>query len=506
MTGDTEERLASMLARHADELTVGDVPLAAIGRESARRGRRQRRMVLGGVGVVAAAALVSAGLVATDGANDPDPARPVPSMPSYYPTGPSVPEWPPDGGGEVSAPPQNPARREADRAAVAAAMAWPTRGSLRGDPQLLAQVRDRVWNDPTVKRSTAMQPPPQTELAVWYAADTPAGRVIVVGYTVRMYPDATVPAHVLVLAGPTGASPAQMQVVGSIGEALGSDLTLSRLIPDERGGWWLFALAAPGTNEAQVSWYPRYGPRGREPREWTGVAVDDGIVLAAAPGRTVTARLTLSQGGVRTVDTPVVEDSDQLNDPSFLPSEPDLSPDPDVKAWATRRISLLTGVPADRLTVRELASSGTREGHASHLLTVRLPGAALLVVLVQETPAQDAPADRTLHVAVAPAAVAGADAAGGNSDAMVASRLWAWRDSTRIVAAAPFARNESIRVRYGATEVATGTLDGAGFADLSTRSTTGKSVTVEVSQTPGIWLPGTDPDADPHSDPFDLRD
>lgn len=517
MNRETEGRLAAALSDRADEVAFGDAPLAAIKRESARLERRRRRLVLASVACVTATVVAAGAVAAWSDTEGQAPAKPLPYpsdvAPRFTP-GPPVPPpaatVPPDmptAAPTVPGPPRpDPATGQPDADAVRSAMRWPTRGSLRGDPAVLDAARARLIADAATSKGVLRSPDDAASLdvTVWYAADTPAGRIVVVGATVNR-PGASTGANVVVWAGPTGAPIADLGIVGNVGETLDADMTLSRLI-ETPGGWWLFALSVPGADSAKVSWHPQFDARGRAPRTWMGVGADDGVVLAPAPGRAVAARITLLRGGATLVEQPVSEDSDDLNDPSFLP--PGLTPDTaPVTEWLAARLELPLGLPSRDLAVTEVAYGRGPNGHANVLLTVRLPSGAVLVALVADRPVPDGPPLRSLMVAVAPAAVAVGDEAGGSTDTMVLNRVWTWLDGDRLTVAAPSAPGADVRVTQPGTLPRLGSLDADGFADLTVLPELPVAGTkVEVAQAKDIWRPSATPANDTHTDPFDLRD
>lgn len=505
MSRETERRLAEALSGRADEVPFGDAPLAAIGRESARLDRRRRRLVLASVAGVAATAIAAGAVAAWSGSDDQTPARPLP-FPSGVtpPVSSETPRPNPTAARTAGPPPPGSATGVPD--GVRSSMDWRTRGSLREDAAVLAAARDRMQAE-AKSHKLGIGDPTRTDpltTAVWYAGDTPAGRVVVVAVA-QEYDGAFEAARFLVWAGPSGAPVSELAVVGNVGEGLDDDLTLSRLVPSP-GGWWMFTLSAPGGDAAKVSWYPQFDARGRAPRTWVDVEAVDGVVVAPAPGRAVAARVAVLRGGETVSEQPVMEDSLDLNDPSFMP--PDLTPEyTPTTEWVAARLALVLGLRPTDLAVNRLAADAGANGFANSLIRVRLPSGATLVALVADRPVADGPPLRSLLVAVAPAAVAGGDEAGGSTDVMILSRVWAWLDQNWVVVAAPTAQDTDIRLGSNGAVLQTGRLDGSGFTEFSLENgTAGTDVRVEVAQAEGVWRPAVNPAEDTHTDPFDLRD
>ncbi|MEU8136385.1 hypothetical protein [Streptodolium elevatio] len=516
MNPETEGRLAAALSERADEMPFGDAPLAAIRRESARLDRRRRRLVTAGAACVAATVVAAGAVAALSDTDGQAPAKPLPYPSDLAPRpapGPLTPSpgatAPPDvptAAPTAAFPPApDPAIGALDADAVRSAMRWPTRGSLRGDPAVLDAARARLIADSATGKGVLRSPDDAAwlDVTVWYAADTPAGRIVVVGATVNR-PGASAGADIVVWAGPTGTPIADLRIVGNVVESLDADMTLSRLI-ETPGGWWLFAMSAPGADAAKVSWHPQFDNRGPAPRTWVDVGADDGVVLTPAPGRAVAARIALLRGGT-VAEQPVIEDSHDLDDPSFLPPGPTPDSAPVIE-WLAARLALPLGVSARDLAVNEVAYGRGTNGHANTLLTVRLPSGAVLVALVADRPVPDGPPLRSLMVAVAPGAVAAGDEAGGSTDTMVRDRVWTWIKEDRVTVAAPSAPDTEVRLNQPGSPPRLGTLDADGFADLPVRPDLPVAgVTVEVAQAKDIWRPSVTPSAKTHTDPFNLRD
>ncbi|MCF2529588.1 hypothetical protein [Yinghuangia soli] len=503
MTGDTELRLAGFLAAEAEEAAFGEAPLTAIGAQSARSARRRRRAVLASVAGAVVTALVVGGISAMNRSEERSPARPAPTV--GPPEGTKMPASPDP---SLPAPPDGAARLLPAEAADA--LRWPTRGSLAGDRALLAAAEQRLLAETAVRRGQGTVPTGENEPVahVWFAGDTPAGRIVAGVVDAPIAGTRGTRTEIRVWAGPSGAPVSALTVVGNVGEPLTDDLTVSRLVPGPDGSWWLLAVAPPGIDGGRVSWRPEYGVHGRAPRQWAQLAVDDGIVLTAAPWRAVTARIVLTRGGVTTAAQPVIEDSRDLGDPSFLPHDPAIDELPQIE-WLQRRLELPLGLAPGTLTMentRPVILNGLPSGDWYAMYTVRLPSGALLVAYLHTFYSPGAPPAHRLLLTAAPAAVAGGDDAGGSSQEMVRNRVWAWYDEGQVVIAAPAAKGQQARLLTGNTVVGETLLDAIGFGRYELPSDIkDKDVEVQVSIAEGVWRPGTAAGGPTHSDPFDLR-
>lgn len=287
-------------------------------------------------------------------------------------------------GSQVASAPQvstavaGPSNTDAAAVAPAGASKWPLRGALGSHQQLLQQVSKRaVAEAPTYPGSGVTGRP-------LFLGDTAAGRVAVV----LVSSTAGIDPWVLVLGGESGAPIADLHIVGNVGELESTSVT--RLI-QTNGRWFLFTLTDPSLTTMQVSWHPVYGSSGVGVRSWAPVDLHSGVSVTAAPGQAVAAKVRMGRAPGRPVLTaPVVQDSKELNDPSFFPvtvsALTPLRTALDVTAgqaervtWTANQLATVTGFAVAEMNVAVLWSAGQGASAAEVLASFRLPGGGTLV-------------------------------------------------------------------------------------------------------------------------------
>ncbi|CRK59627.1 hypothetical protein [Alloactinosynnema sp. L-07] len=335
---------------------------------------------------------------------------------------------------------------------------WLPRGSLASDPDALAAAK-------AVIGTLAIEP---SRLTVLYAGDTSAGRLVVgaIGHADR--------GEIVALSGPTGGAIAALTPLGPAGEGV-EDRVVSRAWMDLSGESWLFILTDPTLRDLDVSWEPTYDADGVAHRKWQRVQHDHGVLFTGTPTVAMTARIRMTHASAEVVDRPVIEDSDNLNDPGFLPlpNAPDapLPPgtdlrgaDPHTVAWGLAQAKIATMVSPAPVTVRWSLGSQV-------LMTVKTEGGGALSVYADTTD-PDAP-----YLDIVPVAQAEADRA---------IMLRYTENGTRVFAP------HAIGSRVAPFSV---TVAETGFADLPVATDE-----VDLGQAGRV-----DPRAENRADPFDLR-
>jgi len=187
---------------------------------------------------------------------------------------------------------------------------------------------------------------------------------------------------VLVLGGESGAPIADLHIVGNVGELESTSVT--RLI-QTNGRWFLFTLTDPTLTTMEVSWHPVYSSSGVGVRSWAPVDIHSGVSVTAAPGQAVAAKVRIGRAPGRPVLTaPVVQDSKELNDPSFFPvtvsALTPLRTALDVTAgqaervtWTANQLATVTGFAVAEMNVAVLWSAGQGASAAEVLASFRLP-------------------------------------------------------------------------------------------------------------------------------------
>jgi hypothetical protein len=321
MTDDLQQRLADSMRQRAGALEVSPAPVDTIIRKS-----RSRLGAVAVIGMVAAAALVTTGVVVWSGS-------------------------------------------ESEPQQVAQPGDWQPRGSLGYDDAMTKAIRDH----------TRLANASGTRTVLWYAADGPAGRIVAGATSVGDQ------SEVVVLAGPSGSGVTDLRPVGIAGERA-DDGVVSRVITDQAGKLWLWVLGGPDVDGMQISAHPVYDQNGVAARAWQPLASSAGVSLTEVRDVPVAARVRLSSHGSATADKPVFEDSDNLNDPGFFPvtnapPQPlaggtDLrGADEDTVQWLASQLSVATGVAVSEMVVAVRWARGK-----AALTTVFLPSGGTLAV------------------------------------------------------------------------------------------------------------------------------
>jgi hypothetical protein len=346
---------------------------------------------------------------------------------------------------------------------------WPTRGSLSKDGGALTATRQAIGTQTQLGQEMTEG----TRIAIWYAGDTAAGRVVSGAIGVPDGDGKVTRSEAIMLAGPKGADIATLRPVGNLGEPA-DDGVFSRVID----GRWLMVLAAPNADGMQVSWHPEYDRSGVAPRTWQTVASESGVLVTQVGSIPVAARVHLFSAGTLIGDKPVFEDSDDRNDISFfpvpgapiqqLPAGTDLrGADADTVRWLASQTSLAAGVPvADmKVTVRWARANAA-------LTTLTLPSGGTLAVYAKGE-----------YIEVTPVAAADAD-----------KFVLARRTAGGAEVIAPDQPGAS--VKYG---TATGRLDPTGYAEIQLPAEAPAVATMEVGSAGTVNLSSED-----RTDPFDL--
>ncbi|MDI2132965.1 hypothetical protein [Yinghuangia seranimata] len=481
--------LAALLTEEAERGRFGDAPVAAILDASTVRARRNRGIVLAAAASVVVATLVAGGLAATGGGADHRPATPPYSGPASLP-------GPITTGGFPAKPADPPA-------VVEAAMRWQTRGSLRSDEAFLDGARNRLLENSYLTREAAEvngTPVPLTA-NVWFAGDTPAGRIVIglvaapQGYGDGRY-------EVVVLGGRSGALAGALDPIGAAGSRVSVNATVSRLVETD-GHWWAVALAPPGkADSARVSWRPEYSAQGRAPRVWQEVPVEDGFLAAAAPlsERPGTARLIVTGKDGLLSD-------ERVDDQWYVLGGIDTSSDDAVFARMSTPAGIAAllapsvGVPAEQLRVEVVATDHFSErdagAHVTHaaLAVIHLPNEAVLLFCGMFGTANNEMAELRTLTGAPPAAQA-ADAK---------NRAWVWHDAGETVLVAPGQAGRELRVVQDGQTYNWGTFSAGGFAVAAMAGTTVPAGSrVETRQPDGTWQPMAVVTGQAMDDPFDL--
>ncbi|NEK59655.1 hypothetical protein GCU56_17500 [Geodermatophilus sabuli] len=407
---ELETRLRNGLQARAAQAPPAPRDLAARVRQRARQQRRAR-LAVAGAGLAAALVLVGVPVIGSNLATS--------------------------GSGEVARPSERPPL--APRPTL---YDVPTRGSLAGDDEWLADVAARSWlpdDAATLPPGVELPDPPVADRRVAFAGDTPGGRVaLVLG---RLADSRLVQAW---FTGPAGAEPGEMSLAGTSDAPRFEPTALWDAVGDEA---LLVVVGLPG-DEVEVLTGRTVSADGTTEPETTSVAMTDGAgallvdLPAAWPG---TTGVSVRRAGQTQPLFPRTQTTDELDarteqpvglaDPRGLATSVDAAQ----LQWAARSLLAVYGRPAEALHPTILAAGPVAGGSGSSavLLGVTFPSGATATLLLgyrlgdgpdgattsslthdDPAPAGTALLDRVVTVVAAGAAAVSGPAAGRSAEVL----------------------------------------------------------------------------------------